>query len=197
MRRQAEWKVETHIFSAGGPTRSATRVRISPAALLVKVMARMPHGGASPVASRWAMRRVSTRVLPEPAPAMIRSGPPRCSTAARCGRVRSSTSAAGRPAKAPVEVAVLRLRRRRRPSSAALDRLASLFLGDVSGGRGGGRRTHVLVGHVEQACVLAAPRRHGHSHSMVPGGFDVTSSATRFTPSTSLMMREAIRSTRS
>ena len=68
---------------------------------------------------------------------------------------------------------------------------AAFFFGDR------GRRTHVLVGHVEQACVLAAPRRHGHSHSMVPGGFDVTSSATRFTPSTSLMMREAIRSTRS
>ena len=116
MRKQAEWKVETHIFSAGGPTRSATRVRISPAALLVKVMARMPHGGASPVARRWAMRRVSTCVLPEPAPAMMRSGPPRCSTAARCGKVRSSTSAAGRPANAPVEVALRR--RRRRPSSA-------------------------------------------------------------------------------
>ena len=43
----------------------------------------------------------------------------------------------------------------------------------------------------------AAPRGRGHSHSMVPGGFDVTSSATRFTPSTSLMMREAMRSTRS
>ena len=56
-----------------------------------------------------------------------------------------------------------------------------------------------LVGGVEQPSVPtpAAPRRHGHSHSMVPGGFDVTSSATRFTPSTSLMMREAMRSTRS
>ncbi len=35
--------------------------------------------------------------LPEPAPAMISKGPPRCSTAARWGRVRSSTRAAGRP----------------------------------------------------------------------------------------------------
>ena len=61
----------------------------------------------------------------------------------------------------------------------------------------GGLRAGFLVGEVEQPRVLAAPRRHGHSHSMVPGGFDVTSSATRFTPSTSLMMREAIRSTRS
>ena len=58
MRRQAEWKVETHIFSAASPTRSTTRERISSAALLVKVMARIPHGAASPVAMRWAMRRV-------------------------------------------------------------------------------------------------------------------------------------------
>ena len=188
----------------GGPTSSATRVRISPAALLVKVMARMPHGGASPVAMRWAMRRVSTRVLPEPAPAMIRSGPPRCSTAARWGRVRSSTSAAGRPAKAPVEVAV-RLRRRR-PSSAASTATASSRSNATSSADGSSFSSAAAAAACaptsssvmsNSACVLAAPRRHGHSHSMVPGGFDVTSSATRFTPSTSLMMREAIRSTRS
>ncbi len=74
-------------------------------------------------------------------------------------------------------------------------RLARRGLVLVLGGRGG--RAHLFVGDLEQACVLAALRRHGHSHSMVPGGFDVTSSATRFTPSTSLMMREAMRSTRS
>ncbi len=34
-----------------------------------------------------------------------------------------------------------------------------------------------------------APQLAGYSHSMVPGGFDVTSSTTRFTPSTSLVMR--------
>ena len=39
--------------------------------------------------------------------------------------------------------------------------------------------------------------RPAHSHSMVPGGFDVTSSATRFTPSTSLMRRLAMVSTTS
>ena len=86
-----------------------------------------------------------------------------------------------------------------------------LGLGAVAVGTGGGRggrsgRAHTLVGRVEQLPVLVGPavvhllaalRRHGHSHSMVPGGFDVTSSATRFTPSTSLMMREAMRSTRS
>ena len=43
-------------------------------------------------------------------------------------------------------------------------------------------------------------RAHGrsaHSHSIVPGGLEVTSSATRLTPSTSLMMREEMRSTSS
>ena len=39
--------------------------------------------------------------------------------------------------------------------------------------------------------------RHPHSHSMVPGGFDVMSRATRLTPSTSLMMRDDNRSSRS
>ena len=31
-----------------------------------------------------------------------------------------------------------------------------------------------------------------HSHSIVPGGFDVTSYTTRFTPFTSLMIRVAV-----
>ena len=31
--------------------------------------------------------------------------------------------------------------------------------------------------------------RPAHSHSIVPGGFDVTSSTTRLTPSTSFVMR--------
>ena len=37
--------------------------------------------GARPRAMRWAMRCVSTRVLPEPAPATTSSGPPRWTTA--------------------------------------------------------------------------------------------------------------------
>ena len=36
-----------------------------------------------------------------------------------------------------------------------------------------------------------------HSHSMVPGGFEVTSNATRLTPGTSLMRRLDIRSSTS
>ena len=40
---------------------------------------------------RWAIRWVSTRVLPEPAPATISSGPSVCSTASRCGGFRPSS----------------------------------------------------------------------------------------------------------
>jgi len=96
------------------------------------------------------------------------------------GRWTRSLTVSGTPAPVPAVVGLLR------PAAVCFHAL----------GRRRGR-TDTLVGGVEQPCVLAAPRRHGHSHSMVPGGFDVTSSATRFTPSTSLMMREAMRSTRS
>ena len=44
MRTHAEWNVDTHIFSATGPTKSATRVFISPAALFVKVIASISNG---------------------------------------------------------------------------------------------------------------------------------------------------------
>ena len=60
-----EWKVDTHIAFARRPTSAATRSRISAAALLVNVMARICPGCA-PWASCQAMRWVSTRVLPEP-----------------------------------------------------------------------------------------------------------------------------------
>ncbi len=57
---------------------------ISRAALLVKVTDRMSKGRARPVEIRWAMRVVSTRVLPVPAPASTRTGPSVASTARRC-----------------------------------------------------------------------------------------------------------------
>ena len=44
MRTQAEWNVLTHIFRATGPTSATTRSRISSAALLVNVMARIRIG---------------------------------------------------------------------------------------------------------------------------------------------------------
>ena len=84
IRTQIEWNVATHIRSACGPTSVATLSRISAAALLVNVMARICPGCAPPSASRYAIRRVSTLVLPEPAPATINNGPPRCVTAAAC-----------------------------------------------------------------------------------------------------------------
>ena len=46
MRTHAEWKVITHMARARGPTRASTRSRISAAALLVKVMARICPGCA-------------------------------------------------------------------------------------------------------------------------------------------------------
>ena len=57
-----------------------------------------------------------------------------------------------------------------------------------------------LVDAVEGTRAAEAGQRgagHAHSHSMVPGGFDVMSRATRLTPSTSLMMRDDRRSSSS
>jgi hypothetical protein len=52
MRTQAEWNVETHINRARPPTSAATRSFISPAALLVKVIAMIWPGCTSRAASR-------------------------------------------------------------------------------------------------------------------------------------------------
>src|SRR5919201_632298 len=83
MRTQAEWKVDTHIAFTTGPTSSRRRSCISLAALLVKVMARIEVGWTPLSLTRWAIRWVSTRVLPEPAPATIRVGPSVARTATR------------------------------------------------------------------------------------------------------------------
>ena len=69
--------------SATGPTSSPTRAFISPAALLVNVMAASPNGDARFSAIRNAMRCVSTRVLPDPAPAMTTIGPSGADAASR------------------------------------------------------------------------------------------------------------------
>src|SRR4051812_42502615 len=92
MRAQAAWKVSSHIARVRAPTSSSTRSRISCAALFVNVIARISSGRACPVASRYAIRCVSTRVLPEPAPARISSGPSPCTTASRWGRLRPASS---------------------------------------------------------------------------------------------------------
>ena len=90
MRAQAEWKVITHIARLARPTRCSTRSRISFAALLVNVIARISPGRAWPVRSRYAIRCVITRVLPDPAPARMSIGPSPCMTASRWGGLRPS-----------------------------------------------------------------------------------------------------------
>ncbi len=77
MRTHAEWNVEIHMPCARSPISWPTRSRISPAALFVNVIARIWLGHASFVRSSDATRRVSTLVLPEPAPATISSAGPR------------------------------------------------------------------------------------------------------------------------
>ena len=80
----SEWKVPSQgMPSITPPTSRPTRAFISRAALLVKVTARISFGRARPVLSRCAMRAVSARVLPVPAPASTRTGPSSASTAAR------------------------------------------------------------------------------------------------------------------
>src|SRR3954451_2459858 len=91
MRAQAEWNVITHMARTRLPTSSSTRSRISVAALLVNVMARISSARAWPVCTRWAIRCVRTRVLPDPAPARTSSGPSTCVTASRCGSLSPSS----------------------------------------------------------------------------------------------------------
>ena len=81
-----EWKVPSHgMPSTASPMILPTRSRISRAALLVKVTARISDGQARRVAIRCASRAVSAAVLPVPAPASTSTGPSEDSTASRCG----------------------------------------------------------------------------------------------------------------
>ena len=86
------WKVDTHMPRLRGPTSPARRSRISAAALFVNVMAKISHGATPLFSIRLAMRYVSTRVLPEPAPARTKSGPSVVTTASRCGSFNVSMS---------------------------------------------------------------------------------------------------------
>src|SRR5690606_6591213 len=69
------------------------------AALRVKVTASTRLGSSVPTAARCAMRCVSTRVLPEPAPARMRRGEASEVTASSCAglrlRVRCPVAAVG------------------------------------------------------------------------------------------------------
>ncbi len=79
-RTPSAWKVQISTLRASRPTSCLARSRISAAALLVKVMAAM-RSAASPAWISRPILCVITRVLPEPAPASTRQGPPRWFTA--------------------------------------------------------------------------------------------------------------------
>ena len=68
------------------------RESISLAALLVKVTANTPPGETWPVCNSQAMRVVSTRVLPEPAPAKMSACVAGKVTACSCSELRCSKS---------------------------------------------------------------------------------------------------------
>src|SRR5690349_2743227 len=88
MRLHNPWKVPTHIPRVLIGNIAETRASISRAALLVKVTARMPCGPICPVWISQAMRVVSTRVLPLPAPARMRADSWGSVTASRCCGLR-------------------------------------------------------------------------------------------------------------
>ena len=73
------WNVPAATWSR--TPRAARRDDSSSAARRVKVRARTWEAEAWPSATRQAMRRVSTRVLPDPAPARMHSGWPGVVTA--------------------------------------------------------------------------------------------------------------------
>ena len=92
MRTHMLWNVDTHMPRAAGPTSAPRRSRISAAALFVNVIARIRHGATSLFSMRFAMRYVSTRVLPLPAPASTSSGPSVQRTASFWAGFRESMS---------------------------------------------------------------------------------------------------------
>jgi hypothetical protein len=93
------WKVPIHMPRTFTGSMLVRRVSISLAALLVKVTASTPPGDTCPVCSSQAMRVVSTRVLPEPAPARISACSGGRVTAAFCSALspasRGDSCAAG------------------------------------------------------------------------------------------------------
>ncbi|MNS53283.1 hypothetical protein D3C72_860340 [compost metagenome] len=88
MRLHRPWKVPIHMPRVLIGSIDDSRVCISLAALLVKVTARMPAGETRPFWISQAMRVVSTRVLPLPAPARISAGSSGRVTAASCSAFR-------------------------------------------------------------------------------------------------------------
>ena len=75
---------------AGMVSSCSSLPRISAAALLVKVTARILYGDSSSLWISQAILWISTRVLPLPAPARIRELPGGAATASRCRSFRES-----------------------------------------------------------------------------------------------------------
>ncbi len=123
MRAATEWKVPSHGMPSSAPPDSLpTRSRISRAALLVKVTARIWLGHARRVAIRWARRAVSAAVLPVPAPARTSTGPSVVIDRLALGRIEA------------LEV------RRVGGDRGGLRHLAELGVGERNGNRGGAIR---------------------------------------------------------
>lgn len=169
-------------------------------------------GGQPPVPERARHRRVPLRTGPGRVPVVGASR----ATAGPMHPVEDHDQGAGAlGADGPCELA-LHLDRRRHARQAdrrqvvrrALDRVRPAR-GGVCGGicRGSAQRGQEQAGDQQadgpnRHDVASLPSsvggsRHGYSHSMVPGGFEVMSSTTRFTAGTSLMIRLLIRSSRS
>src|SRR5471030_1167401 len=91
MRLHRPWKVPIHMPRVSIGKSADRRDIISRAALLVKVTPRIVAGDAKPCWISHAIRVVSTRVLPLPAPARI--------SADWCGRVTASSCGSLRPAR--------------------------------------------------------------------------------------------------
>src|SRR5262249_35483072 len=86
--------------AVGRPGTPSARSRLvsSPAVLRVNVSASTWSAPADPLSMRWAMRLVSTLVLPDPAPARMHSGAASVVTANRCASFNpSSTSPTEEP----------------------------------------------------------------------------------------------------
>ena len=90
IRLHRPWNVPTHMPRVFTGVSAESRISISFAALFVNVTARIDSGPACPVASSHAMRVVSTRVLPLPAPARISADACGSVTAASCSGLRFS-----------------------------------------------------------------------------------------------------------
>jgi hypothetical protein len=98
------WNVPIHMPRTLIGVSAESRSSISRAALLVNVTASTESGDAWPVASSHAMRVVSTRVLPLPAPASTSAEPCGSVTASSCCGLRWARSGVdidGRPGGAP------------------------------------------------------------------------------------------------